>query len=44
MTLYWYPKCSTCQRAKAWLDGQGIRVETWDLKAQPPAQETLEAL
>ena len=24
MVLVWYPKCSTCQRAKAWLDEHGV--------------------
>ena len=24
MVLVWYPKCSTCQRAKAWLYEHGV--------------------
>lgn len=38
-----YPKCSTCQRAKTWLDGQGVTVETRDIKTQNPTQEELRA-
>ena len=40
MLLVWYPKCSTCQRAKAWLDAQGISVTLRDIKEEnPDAQE-----
>lgn len=41
-TLYWYPRCSTCKKAKAWLDGHGVAVETHDMIQEPPAAETLE--
>ena len=27
MLFLWYPKCSTCQKAKKWLDAQGISYE-----------------
>lgn len=35
-TFYWYPKCSTCRKAKAVLDQRGIKYEAIDLKATPP--------
>lgn len=43
MLFVWYPKCSTCQRAKKWLDAQGKAAETRDIKSQPPTAEELSA-
>lgn len=40
-TLYWYPKCSTCKKAKAWLDQEGVAVETIDMVQTPPTPETI---
>ena len=34
MLLVWYPKCSTCQKAKAWLDGRGVGCDTRDIKLE----------
>ena len=42
MLLVWYPKCSTCQKAKKWLDDRGIEVETRDIKLENPTAEELE--
>lgn len=44
MRFYWYPKCSTCQKAKAWLDGRGLGVETRDIKGEHPTAAEVEAL
>ena len=41
MDFICYPKCSTCQRAKKWLDAQGKSVEVRDIKTQPPTAEEL---
>ena len=41
MQLVWYPKCSTCQKAKKWLDGRGLPVETRDIKLEAPTAEEL---
>lgn len=41
MLLIWYPKCTTCQRAKAWLDGQGTEVRTRHIKEENPSYEEL---
>ena len=41
MLLIWYPKCSTCRKAKAWLDEHGICCELRDIKAHPPTREEL---
>lgn len=36
LTVYGLPHCSTCQKAVAYLEGKGARVERFhDLKAQP---------
>ena len=31
-----YPKCTTCQRAKAWLDDAGVEYELRDIKLDNP--------
>lgn len=36
-----YPKCTTCQRAKKWLDGKGISVEVRNIKEDRPSEEEL---
>ena len=38
-----YPKCTTCQRAKAWLDENGIGYELRDIKLDNPSHEELTA-
>lgn len=43
MLFVWYPKCSTCMRAKAWLDTRGVAVETRDIKLENPSAEELAA-
>lgn len=40
--FYWYPKCSTCRKAKAQLDQQGIEYRAIDLKQTPPSAEQFE--
>lgn len=41
MLLIHYPPCSTCQRAKKWLDAQGIAYEERHIKEQNPTFEEL---
>ena len=36
-----YPKCTTCQKAKKWLDDNGIKYELRDIKAENPSLEEL---
>lgn len=43
MLFLWYPKCSTCQRAKAWLDAHRIAYEARHIAEQNPTAEELEA-
>lgn len=32
----WYPKCTTCQKAKKWLDDHQIQYEARDIKLENP--------
>ncbi len=41
MLFLCYPKCSTCQKAKAWLDERGISYELRDIKTDNPTAEEL---
>ena len=41
MLFLCYPKCSTCQKAKAWLDERGISYEMRDIKTDNPTAEEL---
>lgn len=43
MLFLHYPKCTTCQRAKKWLDGQGAAYEARDIKEDNPTLEELTA-
>lgn len=38
-----YPKCTTCQRAKKWLDDHGIGYELRNIKSDNPTREELTA-
>lgn len=41
MLFLCYPKCSTCQKAKAYLDTQEIAYEFRDIKLENPSVEEL---
>ena len=41
MVFICYPKCSTCKRAKAWLESRGIEFELRDIKEDNPSYEEL---
>ena len=36
-----YPKCTTCQKAKKWLDNNGIEYELRDIKTDNPTLDEL---
>ena len=38
-----YPKCSTCQKAKKWLDDNGIEYEDRHIKEDNPTYDELKA-
>lgn len=41
MLFVHYPKCTTCRRAKKWLDEHQIAYEARDIKEQNPSVEEL---
>ena len=43
MLFVHYPKCSTCQKARAWLEERGAACELRDIKAERPTEEELRA-
>ncbi|MBC1482526.1 arsenate reductase family protein [Listeria sp. FSL L7-1485] len=43
INFYWYPKCSTCKKAKAWLENEQIEFTEMDIKTETPSAEELQA-
>ncbi|HJC21041.1 MAG TPA: arsenate reductase family protein [Candidatus Butyricicoccus avicola] len=41
MLFVCYPKCSTCQKARKWLEGQGKDFTVRDIKADNPTESEL---
>lgn len=41
MLFIWYPKCSTCQKAKKWLDAKGAAYDVRLMKEEHPTEEEL---
>ena len=39
-----YPRCTTCQKAKKWLDDNGVEYELRDIKLNNPTHEELKEL
>ena len=44
VTVYCYDRCSTCKKALAWLEKNGIAFEVLDIKTRHPDAGTLRAL
>ncbi len=45
VTLYWLPNCSTCKKAKVFLEINGVIITKFhDLKASPPSRQEVEKL
>ncbi len=42
--LFHYPNCSTCVKARRWLEARGVAFEATDLVKTPPDAEELRAL
>jgi len=42
-TFICYPKCTTCQKAKKWLDGKGVKYNFRDIKLENPTSSELSA-
>lgn len=43
MIFLGYPKCSTCQKAKKWLDEKGVKYEDRHIKENNPSSEELKS-
>ena len=43
LLLIEYPKCSTCQKARKWLEQQGAAFESRNIKEQNPTADELRA-
>ena len=43
MLFVCYPKCSTCQKAKAWLQERGVAFDERDIKQNNPTEQELRA-
>lgn len=43
MLFLWYPKCTTCQRAKKFLDSRGASYEARHIKEENPTVDELRA-
>lgn len=41
LRFIYYPKCTTCQKAKKWLDDNGIEYELRDIKLDNPTLSEL---
>ncbi len=41
MLFICYPKCTTCQKAKKWLDDHGVTYEYRDIKEENPTEDEL---
>jgi len=39
--MLWYPNCSTCKKAKAWLDANGVEYVLRDIVDDGPTREEL---
>jgi arsenate reductase len=44
ITVYHYPKCSTCRKALQWLEAHGVAYDKIDLVEKPPSAGTLRDL
>ena len=41
MQFVCYPKCTTCQKARTWLDEHGVSYEFRDIKEENPTEDEL---
>jgi len=44
LKFFGYDKCSTCRRARQWLDSRGVDYEAIDITKRPPSRATLRAI
>ncbi len=41
MLFIYYPKCTTCQKARAFLDARGVKYDLRDIKTENPTEAEL---
>jgi len=41
LTMYWYPNCGSCKKAKKWFDDHDIAYELIHIVEETPSKETL---
>lgn len=44
LTFYAHPKCSTCEKARAWLHEQGLAFVEKDIRTSPPTLAELRTM
>jgi arsenate reductase (glutaredoxin) len=44
LTAYLHPKCSTCERARRWLQAHGVAYTEKDIRTEPPSPAELRAM
>jgi arsenate reductase len=44
LKFYGYDKCSTCRKAKKWLDANSIAYQTFDITKTPPPNRVLKRI
>jgi Spx/MgsR family transcriptional regulator len=42
--LFHYPGCSTCRKARKWLDANGLEVQLVDIVESPPSKKELSSV
>ena len=43
LTVFSYSRCSTCRKALAWLEAEGLAFTVVDITVQPPSRELLQS-
>ena len=43
LTVYSYSRCSTCRKALAWLEAEGIAHSVVDITSNPPSRDQIKA-
>lgn len=44
LTVYWYPNCGSCKKAKKWLDEQGLTYHLVHIVDETPSEEEIKDL
>jgi len=44
LTMYWYPNCGTCKKAKKWFEDHDIAVDLIHIVEDTPSEKTIKTL